>query len=258
MTQPRPAEPSRSRPGDVHRSTGHPARDWGLIVLGMTLPTVITWLYFIALSQRPAGQQQAAYAIGKGVQFALPVIWWLGSKPRERFSLRVNLGVPVSLVLGTLIVLTMAALYWGVLVPAGVLEGPRLAVQQKVTGLGIRSPAWYATLGVFYALVHSGLEEYYWRWFVFGALRRRVAISRAVLFSGLAFMAHHVLLLAMYFGWQSPWTWFFAASIAIGGMIWAVIYQRWQSLLGPWLSHLMVDAAIFLIGYQLVAEVWRT
>ena len=29
----------------------------------------------------------------------------------------------------------------------------------------------YVALAVFYALVHSLLEEYYWRWFVFGQLR---------------------------------------------------------------------------------------
>ena len=41
----------------------------------------------------------------------------------------------------------------------------------KLTALGLQSPAAFIVLGVFYALVHSLLEEYYWRWFVFARLR---------------------------------------------------------------------------------------
>jgi hypothetical protein len=32
------------------------------------------------------------------------------------------------------------------------------------------------------------------------------------------------------------------------------LYRRSGSLYGPWLSHLLVDAAIFWIGYDLVAD----
>jgi membrane protease YdiL (CAAX protease family) len=62
-----------------------------------------------------------------------------------------------------------------------------------------------------------------------------------------------VLVLAKYFGWDSPATWLFSAGVAIGGVVWAVVYQRSKSLLGPWLSHLLVDAAIFAIGWDLIS-----
>ena len=56
----------------------------------------------------------------------------------------------------------------------------------------------YVALAVFYALVHSLLEEYYWRWFVFGQLRALVAPTLAIVLSSLAFAAHHVILLYVY------------------------------------------------------------
>jgi membrane protease YdiL (CAAX protease family) len=64
-------------------------------------------------------------------------------------------------------------------------------------------------------------------------------------------MAHHILVLATFFGWWSPATWLFSVAVAIGGAIWAWLYDRTDSLLVPWLGHSLVDAAIFAIGYDL-------
>ena len=36
--------------------------------------------------------------------------------------------------------------------------------------------------------------------------------------------------------------------IALGGIIWAWQYDRAKSLLGPWLSHLVVDAFLMIVG----------
>jgi membrane protease YdiL (CAAX protease family) len=96
------------------------------------------------------------------------------------------------------------------------------------------------------------LEEYYWRWFVFGRLRLLVPKELAIPISSLGFAAHHVLVLALYFGWASPLTWLFALCVAIGGAIWAWLYDVSESLAAPWLSHAMVDAAIFAIGFLMI------
>jgi membrane protease YdiL (CAAX protease family) len=109
-------------------------------------------------------------------------------------------------------------------------------------------------MGAFLSLIHSGLEEYYWRWFVFGRLQRLIRPGRAIAVSALSFMLHHVLLLAVYFGWTSPATWLFSAAVAVGGAYWAWLYRRSGSLYGAWLSHLLIDAAIFTVGYDLVAH----
>jgi membrane protease YdiL (CAAX protease family) len=66
----------------------------------------------------------------------------------------------------------------------------------------------------------------------------------------LAFAAHHVVLLAVFFGLGSPLTWLLAAAVAFGGLIWSTQYQRSGSLWGPWIGHALVDAGIFAIGYD--------
>ncbi len=144
------------------------------------------------------------------------------------------------------------ALYFFVLKPAGVFDKAGDAIREKIVGLGASTIPRYVALAVFYCAVHSLLEEYYWRWFVFAQLRRRVSLPRAIVVSGLGFMAHHVCVLAVYFGWDSPWTYLMSLSVAVGGFIWAWMYEKTGSLYGPWMSHALVDTAIFIVGYDVV------
>ena len=65
-------------------------------------------------------------------------------------------------------------------------------------------------------------------------------------------MIHHLIVLGLYFGWDSPLTYLFSAATAIGAAVWARIYQRTDTIFGPWLSHMQVDIAIFMIGYVMV------
>ncbi len=58
-------------------------------------------------------------------------------------------------------------------------------------------------------------------------------------------------LLAAFFPGQWTWVGIFSISVAIGGFFWALLYSRSRSLIGPWISHLLVDAGILAIGYDL-------
>ncbi len=264
------------------------------VLLAMVFPTVLTFAYFVLLAGSPAWLQQAVYAIGKTVQFAFPALFVtllrvrrrarsggafnsasllrpaaVARRPARRAMLRLlqlcqprsrwfrrNVGsLVIGVGFGLLVLAAMFGLYLLVWKANPVFAGASQAIRQKIVGLGIGGLRMYAAVGVFYALCHSALEEYYWRWFVFGQLCSRLRRVPAVAISSLAFMAHHVILLATYFGWSSPWTYVFSLSVAAGGAVWAWLYYRSGSLVGPWLSHLVVDAAIFLVGYDLARDV---
>ena len=227
------------------------------LVFAMAFPSVLTWVYFVALAGQPAGLQQGTYSIGKTIQFGFPLAWalaferWRPVRPKK-----LSAGLLFGLAFGVLIAGTTLALFHGWLKPAGLFAGPGDAVREKVASVGITTASQFVGLSVFYAVCHSLLEEYYWRWFVFARLSRLMPLAAAILISSMGFMAHHVILLGMYFGYGSMLTWFFSISVAVGGAVWAWLYQRSGSLLGPWLSHCLVDAAIFLIGFELVQELW--
>ena len=237
------------------------------------LPSATAWLYFVALSRSPAAVQQTAYTAGKIVQFGFPLVWVFLVAPASRWSFNYhrarrlchrtragrlchpcqpNAGLVAGGLFGAAVFAAILIGYHAWLRPAGLLDAAFPPLAAKLAGFGIDSPAKFIMLGVFYCLIHSLLEEYYWRWFLFGGLERLVPPAAAVLLSSLAFAAHHVIILAIYFGWLSASTLVFALGVAVGGGVWAWLYRRSGSLLGPWLSHLLVDAAIFVIGYEMV------
>src|SRR5262249_60465007 len=107
--------------------------------------------------------------------------------------------------------------------------------------------------GVFLSVAHALLEEYYWRWFVFGRLRRLLTFIPAALLSSLAFMSHHVIILAMFFPgrfWQMAVP--LSACVGMGGVVFAWLYERAGSIYAPWLCHVFIDAAVMAVGYDLV------
>ena len=152
---------------------------------------------------------------------------------------------------GLLVMVAMLGLYHGAIKSMPFFQEPAEKITRKIAGLGFDSLWAYAALGLFYAAFHSLLEEYYWRWFVFRQLDGLTSTIMAIGISSLGFMAHHVVLLASFFGWLSPFTWIFSFSVALGGAFWAWLYRRSGSLFPSWLSHALVDSAIFLIGYDL-------
>jgi membrane protease YdiL (CAAX protease family) len=227
------------------------------LLVSMTLPTFITWLYFLVLvtdKDKPNGVQQAAYLTGKAAQFLLPVIvvWLLEKRlprpQRPRFD-----GIALGAIFGVAVAAAIFLLYYCWLADAPILGHTPQRVQEKVEQLGLNSPLRYGLLTAGYALVHSLFEEYYYRWFIFGYLRKLLPFAPAALVSGLAFMAHHVILLYVFLPQYFliaalP----FALCIALGGMCWAWLYERTATIYSAWVSHGIVDAAIFALGWILL------
>jgi membrane protease YdiL (CAAX protease family) len=227
--------------------------EWSALVFAIVYPTLLTLAYFVWLAGVSESAQQAGYGIGKAIQFGFPLLW-AGLICGERLSWpRPNSrGLAFGIIFGLIIAGAMFALYFGYFRSAGTFASAGHMMLEKLSGIGVNSPAVYAGVALFYSLVHSLLEEYYWRWFVFRRMQRLITLWPAIMISSLAFMAHHVVVLGLYFGWSNPWTWLFSLATAVGGAFWAWLYDRTESIYGPWASHLILDAAIFGIGYDLV------
>ena len=222
------------------------------MLVALVLPSVVTWLYFFQAERLPAGAQGAVFGVVKVLQFAFPAVWmiWVARRPPQIKWPGLG-GVAIGVAFGLVVAGAMLALYYQWLSTAPDFEGAEDAMEAKLLGFGLTSAWKFAALGVFYSLCHSLLEEYYWRWFVFGQLQRFTTFTTAMVVSSLGFMAHHVLVLGKYFGFDSWQTWAFSLCVAVGGGVWAWLYKRTGSLLGPWISHLIVDAAIFWLGFEI-------
>ena len=223
------------------------------IALALVLPTLVTLVYFVMAAGQTAWLQYTAFGVGKSVQFAFPLFWVLVVEGRRpRMARPATCGLSSGLTMGVAVLLGTLVLYHAVLKPHGLVDAALVPVRQKVGGLGIDRLWQCALMTIFYALCHALLEEYYWRWFVFGQLRRICAVGWAMAISSVGFMAHHVLVLGVYFGWLSPVTYLLSLAVAVGGAFWAWLYQSSGSLYAPWLSHCLIDVAIFVVGYDMV------
>lgn len=225
-----------------------------LVFVGLILPTAVTLVYFSLLRESHPAIQQTAYAVGKGLQFALPILAYVWFRPRVHEATEWGKSAGMGVLLGITIAGAMLALYCFALEPWGVMEGPRVQATEKLAETGLSSLPVFLGVAIFYSIIHSALEEYYWRWFVLRLALERWSVPVAIALSSLGFMAHHVIVLQRFFGTVSPWTYLFSLSVAVGGGLWGMLYVRYRTLLGPWLSHMWVDAAIFLLAYWLVFQ----
>jgi membrane protease YdiL (CAAX protease family) len=129
-----------------------------------------------------------------------------------------------------------------------IVAGGAENIREKTEGLGVMDHYVLFALGI--SIAHAALEEFYWRWFVFGNLRRLVPRFWAYLLAGAGFASHHIVVLSEFF--PSEFAWFLGACVGIGGVAWSWIYQRTNTLIGPWISHILIDLGIFWIGYRLL------
>jgi len=233
-------------------------RDWFAIIFAMVFPTFVTLVYFQWLKDSGSSFQQIAYGVGKFFQFVFPAAWvFLFYRHKLKLEpTKLDIGqFLLGLGFGVLVAATMFAIYFWMIAPSEISGTLTAMVKEKVSGIGVDSTWKYFGMGIFYTLCHSLLEEYYWRWFVFDYLKKFTSTIIANILSSLGFMAHHVIVLAFFFGWSSPLTYLLSISIAVGGAFWAWQYHRTGQLRAPWGSHMIVDAGIFSLGYFLVSDI---
>ena len=242
-----------------------PRRDIPALGFAIAFPSLLTWVYLVALrgpEDMPAEASlavRAAFGAGKAVQFGFPLVYvWFFERERLRPARPRLQGLALGLVFGLLVSFAMLALFFGGLGSSPLFAGTPEKIFRLLQEMNCATPGRYWLLATTYAIGHSLLEEYYWRWFVFGWLRRYAPVRVAIVISALGFMAHHVVLLGVYFPgrfWALAMP--LSMGVAIGGAAWAWVYHRSGSLYAAWLSHGLVDAAIFVVGYALLLPFWE-
>ena len=214
-------------------------------------PSLMTWIYFVTFSGNPT--MRVLYPAGKLVQFGFPVVWVaLIQGERVRIGRPSWNGLALGIGFGLAILIAAIGIYFGFFKGSIWFAEFPARLREKLGGMGIATPARFGLFAFFISLIHSGLEEYYWRWFFFGQLRRITRPGAAIPLSAIGFMLHHVIVIACYFRPEHwPLVAIFSVAVAIGGCAWAWLYYRTGSIYASWVSHAMVDIALMIIGYDL-------
>ncbi len=231
---------------DAPGSLQCPRRAAVALLLLVPAPTIgVLGAMWLDLTEGPVGQ--AIYFISKAWLFAFPVLWLLFvDRGRLSLSPAARGGLGIGVLLGLVISAVIGGVWWfagDVLIdPAGVRETAAINDLDK--------PLTYIGLAVYLTFINALLEEYAWRWFVFRQCERLMPASLAVLASAAMFTLHHILALKAQLDW--PATILCSAGVFIGGATWSWCYLRFRSVWPGYLSHAIVDAAIFIIGWKLI------
>ncbi len=124
------------------------------------------------------------------------------------------------------------------------------AVKDMATNIGLNNPRAYLAGAGYWILVNSVLEEYVWRWFVVEKCKSLLPVNAAILVSALCFTIHHIIAMGVYFNWVLVVI--ASVGIFVGGAVWSACYNRYRSIWPGYLSHAIVDVAVFGIGYMLI------
>lgn len=219
----------------------------------LVLPFAASLLYFVVLGDSPLAR--AAYAGTKVFTIVWPVVavYLIERRRRpasaERLTRRWRRALPLGLVTGLVIGGAIVAAY---AIPAlgDYARGFADDIGTKLADLGVHTRGEYLAFCAFLAIAHSLIEEYYWRWYAFGALARVWPFGVSAAVASLAFAGHHYVVLGCYFNWVGAFV--FGSFVGVGGALWCWMYRRQGTLAGAWLSHALVDAAIFTVGYRIL------
>jgi membrane protease YdiL (CAAX protease family) len=208
-------------------------------------PSLGVWAAMIAWPDGLAGK--SIFFACKIWMFILPLLWLLlvqrgrvsPSPPRRGgFGAAIVLGLAVSAV-----ILLVFLLLGDRLIDAAHV---RAIAQQN----GLASPLPYLAGVAYWVLINSVLEEYAYRWFIFRQCEALMPAWLAVLAAAAVFTVHHVIALKVQFPWGA--TILASLGVFIGGALWSWLYLRYRSIWPCYVSHALVDIAVFVVGWIII------
>ena len=151
--------------------------------------------------------------------------------------------------------LGLGILMFGAIISAYLLIGQQIidltTIRAKATEVGITSLTLYLAGCVYWSFINSLIEEYTWRGFVVSRCKVLFPDAIAVILAALFFTTHHSIAL---YGYTHSWSVVLLGSLGvfIAGIVWAGLYDRYQSIIPGWIAHILADIAIASVGYQLL------
>jgi len=225
---------------------------WSATIALFLIVPVPTLGTFAGLVYPKGAFGQGLYAAAKVWIVLFPLFWLLAvERGKLSWSPPHKGGLGAGALLGAAIAAVIFAGYY--------LLGRPLIDTESVKALaaerGLADKALFIPMALYWVLVNSLIEEYVWRWFVFTRCRRLAArigapLSLAVAASALLFTAHHVVAMRALFDWRV--TALGCSGVFVGGAAWSWLYGRYESIWPAYVSHLMADIPIFLIGWHLI------
>lgn len=249
------------------------------LILCSTLPFFASLVYFFPTE--PAPWFLNLLGLTKLFLFLCPFLFWkflkLPGHWKDFSKLIFNSNIKRQLLigLGTGALMCLAVLGTYEVISEASRNEALSRIAKKISVLKISEH--FLLYGIVLSFLHSLLEEFYWRFFIFNAWKKQlvthnlnqsignVGKSRkqklpidlknllrsahlAHLIAGLAFTLHHFTVTVHYFDLSIGII--LGLGVWAGGVIWSYTYEKERSLLGVWISHIIVDLALISVGFR--------
>jgi len=218
---------------------------WISLLLLIPAPSVGVLFGMILLPDTSIGK--GVFVFSKVWMLLLPALWFFfaegGTFPRGTtrvggFRMGWLTGIAIS----------------GFVIGAALLLGRTLIdgdfFKETMANVGLDRRGVYIGAAIYWVCINSILEEYVWRWFTVRQFARLFKPGGAIVASALGFTLHHLLAMQVYFSW--PVAMLCSFFIFVGGMLWSWMFMRYNTIWPGWLSHALVDIAVFGTGYVLI------
>ena len=223
-----------------------------LALLGLLLITPVPTISVLLMLFASAGWPGKAGAlVCKLYLVLLPLVWTIKvDRQRPRVAKPPLRGMIAGAISGVVIFAVMLGAYQ--LLRDGIDLEP---LRAKARETGFAGLWMYLGIFVYIITVNSLLEEYVWRWFVVRQLETALGDARwrapaAVLGSAALFTVHHVFALAAWVDWR--FNALACCGVFLGAAIWSGLFVRYRSIWPAYVSHVLADLAVFIIGYDLI------
>ncbi len=217
-----------------------------VLMLIVPIPSFGTAMGMIVYADSIAGK--IIFGICKAWLLAVPLLWLLLiDKGTLSWSPACRGGFGIAIATGIAISAVIVAAYF-LLGP--IMIGDPVLIREMAAETGLSNQWAYIGGAAYWITVNSMLEEYIWRWFVVRRCEELMTTKVAIPVSALFFTIHHIVAMQIYFSW--PVTIIAAFGIFIGGATWSWLYVRYNSIWPGYVSHAIVDIAIFAIGYIMI------
>lgn len=213
-----------------------------LLVIGLILPIFLQ--LFSHVIQDNVLFSRLAYGLSKLLFVAIPIIYWgiyratpkTPQSPMRGFSL-------VSGLVFALVIFGMLYTFIEDIRPFGE------KIYQTLSNIGLTKNFLLYSLGII--IFNTLLEELYWRYSIFGGLKKFFSVNKAMLIGSLGFAAMHFIYFVSFF--ESIWIVMLLTTISfLFGMFWAWLYHKTNSVFWVWINHLLVNIPLFYIEYLII------
>ena len=215
-----------------------------LLAVGLILPFVLQ--FFSHVVQANELLSQGAYILSKALFVSLPIFYWLLTKklPFERQGSLRTFAIVSGLAL-------CAAIFFLAQIFIEFIRPEAENIYRTLSVLGLTENFLLYSAGI--VVLNSLVEEFFWRYSIYGGLKSYFSIPVAMIVSSIGFAGSHMLYFIGLFDSLAIIV-FLTLSSFIFGCFWVWLYERTRSVPHVWVNHILVNLPLFYVEYLIISQ----